>query len=220
VSKNLDIALEWYYQDSDYITVGLFKKSVDNFLVNTVQNQTFVIPDSDDLFDGDPVFEVRTQANLESSDVEGVELSAQHTFDWLPGLWSGFGIIANATLVNSDAELDVNDLTQTFALEGLGDSYNVVAFYTYGDVEARLAWNRRDRFLQNAVGFGGEPTYVKDFAQIDVRASYALTDNASVFIEGVNITDEKMTKVGRYDHHILLREQTGPRYTAGIRVEF
>lgn len=220
VSKNLDLAMEWYYQDSGYLTAGLFRKSVDNFLVNTVQNQTFIIPDADDLFDSDPVFEVSTQDNLESAYVEGVELGLQHTFDWLPGRWKGFGITANAILVNSDAELDVNDVTQTFALEGLGDSYNVVGFYTYGDFEARLAWNSRDRFLQNSVGFGGEPTYVKDFAQIDARVSYAVTDYASLFIEGVNIADEKMTKVGRYDHHILLREQTGPRYVAGIRVEF
>jgi iron complex outermembrane recepter protein len=39
----------------------------------------------------------------------------------------------------------------------------------------------------------------------------------AVFAEGVNITDERYQKVGRYPNQILLREQTGPRYTVGVR---
>lgn len=220
VSDNLDLALEWYYQESGYATVGFFRKDVENFLVSTVTNRAFPIADSDNLFEGDPVFEVSLQDNLEKSTVDGIEAGFQHTFDWLPGAWSGFGFTANATLVDSNAELDLNDLTQTFALEGLGDSYNFVGFYDYGNFEARLAWNSRDRFLQTAVGFGGEPTYVTDYEQVDARVSYAINDAVSVFLEGVNITDEKYQKVGRYDNHVLLREQTGPRYTVGVRAEF
>ncbi|MGD8174860.1 TonB-dependent receptor [Marinimicrobium sp. ARAG 43.8] len=219
-SDNLDVALEWYYQESGYLTVGFFQKKVDNFLVSTVQQQAFEIQDQDNLFEGNPIFEVSLQDNLEKATVDGVELGFQHTFDYLPGLWSGFGFTANATLVDSDAELDTGDLTQTFALEGLGNSYNVVGFYEAGNFEARLAWNLRDRFLQTAVGFGGEPTFVEDYEQVDARVSYALSETLSVFVEGVNITDEKYQKVGRYDNHILLREQTGPRYTVGIRAEF
>lgn len=219
-SDNLDLAYEWYYQESGYLTVGLFQKRVDNFLVNTVLQQEFEIEDQDNLFDGNPVFEVSTQDNLEDATVDGVELGFQHTFDYLPEFWSGFGFTANATLVDSDAELDTGDISQTFALEGLGDSYNLIGFYERGNFEARLAWNQRDRFLQTAVGFGGEPTYVQDYEQVDARVSYGISDNLSVFLEGVNITDEKYQKVGRYDNQILLREQTGPRYTVGVRAEF
>ncbi len=220
LSDNLDLALEWYYQEGGYFNLGLFRKDLDNFLVNTVEKRVFPIADSDDLFDTDPTFEVSLQNNLESSSVDGMEIGFQHTFGYLPGAWSGFGFTANATLVDSNAELDVNDLTQTFALEGLGDSYNLVGFYEYGKFEARLAWNRRERFLQVAVGFGGEPTFVSDYEQVDVRFSYALTDSMSMFMEGVNITDEKYQKVGRYDNQILLHEQTGPRYTLGLRADF
>ncbi|MBL4827582.1 MAG: TonB-dependent receptor [Spongiibacteraceae bacterium] len=220
LSKNLDLSLEWYYQESGYFSLGLFRKDLKNFLVNTVEKRAFPIADSDNLFTNDPTFEVSLQDNLESSTVDGIEIGFQHTFDYLPGAWSGLGFTANATWVDSNAELDVNDLSQTFALEGLGDSYNLIGFYEYGKFEARLAWNRRDRFLQVAVGFGGEPTFVSEYEQVDARLSYSLTDTVSVFMEGVNITDEKYQKVGRYDNQILLREQTGPRYTMGLRAEF
>ncbi len=219
-SKNADLSAEWYYQDNGFITVGVFYKEVQNFLVNTVDNRPLPIADSDDLFAGDPVFEVSLLDNLESATVKGVEIGVQHSFDWLPGFWSGFGLGANATLVDSGAELNVDDVSQTFALEGLGDSYNVVGFYENGPLEVRVAWNRRERFLRTAVGFGGEPTFVEPYQQIDARASFAISDHFSVFAEGVNLGNEIQQRVGRYDNQILLLEETGRRYTIGVRAEF
>jgi TonB-dependent receptor len=220
LSQNFDLSFEWYYQENGYVTLGLFHKDVENFLVNTVEQRVFPIADSDNLFASDPVFEVSLLDNLEDARVKGVEFGVQHNFAWLPGFWSGFGITANATLVDSDAELDVNDVTQTFALEGLGDSYNAIVFYERGPFEARVAWNLRDRFLQTAVGFGGEPTFVEDFEQFDARASFALNENFSIFAEGVNLTNELQRRVGRYANQILLLEETGPRYTVGVRAQF
>ena len=219
-SKNVDLSFEWYYQQNGFATVGLFYKEVQNFLVNTVENRTIPIIDSDNIFNGDPLFEVSLLDNLESAIVKGVEIGFQHSFDWLPGLWNGFGFGANATLVDSGAELNVDDVTQTFALEGLGDSYNVIGFYEKGPLEIRLAWNRRERFLRTAVGFGGEPTFVEPYQQIDARASFAVNDNLSVFAEGVNLGNERQQRVGRYNKQILLLEETGPRYTIGVRAEF
>jgi iron complex outermembrane receptor protein len=219
-SKNADLSAEWYYQDNGFITVGVFYKEVQNFLVNTVENRALPIADSDNLFAGDPVFEVSLLDNLESATVKGVEIGVQHSFDYLPGFWQGFGLGANATLVDSGAELNVDDVSQTFALEGLGDSYNVVGFYENGPLEVRVAWNRRERFLRTAVGFGGEPTFVEPYQQIDARASFAISEHFSVFAEGVNLGNEIQHRVGRYDNQILLLEETGRRYTLGVRAEF
>jgi iron complex outermembrane recepter protein len=219
-SRNLDLSFEWYYQRNGFATLGLFYKEVQNFLVNTVENRAIPIADSDNLFAADPVFEVSLLDNLENAIVKGVEIGLQHSFDWLPGIWNGFGVGANATLVDSGAELNVDDVTQTFALEGLGDSYNVIGFYEKGPLEIRLAWNRRERFLRTAVGFGGEPTFVEPYQQIDARASFAVSDNLSIFAEGVNLGNEQQLRVGRYDNQILLLEETGPRYTIGVRAEF
>ena len=134
--------------------------------------------------------------------------------------WSGFGVTANATLVDSNAELNVENTSQTFALVGLGNTYNLIGFYDKGGFQARIAWNRRDRFLQTARGFGGEPTYVSEYDQVDIRFSYDLSQSVQIFLEGINITDEKTKKVGRYDNEILLYEETGPRYTLGVSATF
>jgi iron complex outermembrane recepter protein len=98
--------------------------------------------------------------------------------------------------------------------------YNAIGFYERGPFEARLAWNRRQRFLQTAVGFGGEPTFVQPFEQIDARVSYSVSETFAIFAEGVNLANERQHRVGRYDNQILLLEETGPRYTVGVRAQF
>ncbi|MEZ7279032.1 TonB-dependent receptor [Pseudoalteromonas sp. 68 DY56-GL68] len=220
ISDNIDVSLEWYFSESSYLTAGYFRKDVKNFLVSTVENRPFPIIDSENLFEGDPIFEVSLVDNVEKAAVDGLELSAQYSFDTLLGFWSGFGVTANATLVDSNAELNVENTSQTFALVGLGNTYNLIGFYDKGGFQARIAWNRRDRFLQTARGFGGEPTYVSEYDQVDIRFSYDLSQSVQIFLEGINITDEKTKKVGRYDNEILLYEETGPRYTLGVSATF
>jgi iron complex outermembrane recepter protein len=41
VSDNLDIALDWYYAPGSYVSVGHYRKRVDNFLVSTTIQTTF-----------------------------------------------------------------------------------------------------------------------------------------------------------------------------------
>ena len=41
ISDNFDLSLEWYYDDGSYASIGYFKKKVDNFLVSTIEQQTF-----------------------------------------------------------------------------------------------------------------------------------------------------------------------------------
>jgi outer membrane receptor protein involved in Fe transport len=140
----------------------------------------------------------------------------QHTFSD-----TGFGFIANATIVDSDAELDPADISQVFALPGLSDSYNLVGFYEDGPFQMRIAYNWRDRFLQSLTQSNGDGvTFVEDYAQIDVSGSYDLTDNISVFFEGINLTEEFVHKRGRFANQLLLVEDSGRRFALGVRGNF
>lgn len=228
-SDNFDLSLEWYYSDASYMSIGLFKKDVANFIVNAQEERTFTLNDGSvltdpstgndsgapDAADSPAVFTNTLPNNGETAEVDGMELALQHTFD------SGFGVIANATLVNSDAELDRDDITQVFALTGLSDSYNLVGFYESGPFQVRLAWNWRDEFVQSLTQVQGDgPTIVEDYQQWDLSASYDITDNISIVLEGINLTDEYVHKRGRYDNHLLLIEDSGRRWALGVRASF
>ncbi|WP_281301343.1 MULTISPECIES: TonB-dependent receptor [unclassified Iodidimonas] len=221
-SDNFDLSFEYYYAPGGYFTVALYYKQIDDFIVSTLAVEDFPVDNADNIFPGGLApFNVRRPRNFESANVRGVEIAFQHLFDYLPGVLSGFGVTANATFVASNADVDQGSINQTFALEGLGNSQNFILFYDKGGFESRIAYNRRGEFLQTVSNpVGGDPIFVKTFDQIDARASFAITPNVSVFVEGINITNEKVFKTGRFDNQLLQVVNTGARYAFGVRTEF
>jgi iron complex outermembrane recepter protein len=229
-SDNFDLSLEWYYDETSYASIGYFRKLVSNFIVNSQANKTFALSDGTlltdpstgtdtgvpDSADGVAVFTNTLPNNGESATVNGWELALQHSFGE-----TGFGVIANATLVSSDAELDAADISQIFALTGLSDSANLVGFYEKGPIQARLSWNWRDTFVQSLTqNIGDGPTIVEAYQQLDLSASYDLSETVSIFVEGINLTEEYVHKRGRFSNQLLLIEDSGRRWGFGVRGSF
>lgn len=214
-SDNFDLSLEYYYGDASFFTVAGFHKSVDNFIVSTVAQEDFVLQS------GTFTYNVRRPRNGETAKVKGLEVSWQHSFDALPAPFDGLGVQANLTFVDSDATLDPGNTTETFALEGLGNSQNVVVFYEKGPIQMRVAFNNRDGFMQTlANGTGGDPIFVEGYHQFDVSGSYDINETFSVFFEGINITNQNTRKHGRFENQLLELSDTGARYAIGVRAKF
>jgi TonB-dependent receptor len=169
-------------------------------------------PDSNDDI---AVFDLTSPINSETAVVEGIELAFQYHFT------NGFGLLANTTFIDSNAEFDRNDISQKFALTGLSDTQNLILFYDRDNLQFRVAWNRRSDFLQSLTqSQSSEPTFVDQYDQIDINASYAITPSVSLFVEGINITEESVIKHGRFDNQLLLAQSPGARYSLGIRASF
>lgn len=220
VSDNFDLSVEWYYGDADYLSVGYFKKDVANFIVNTQSERRFIIEDGSELIDPSTgevaVFSETAPINGEVASVDGLEFALQHAFGD-----TGFGVIANFTIVNSDAELDPSDVDETFALTGLSDSRNLVGYYEQGPFQIRLAYNWRDEFVQSLTQVQGDgPTIVEDYTQWDMSASLDILQDVTIFFEGINLTEEFVHKRGRYNNHLLLVEDSGRRFMFGVRASF
>ena len=112
-------------------------------------------------------------------------------------------------------------MNQVFALTGLSDSLNAVIFYESGPFQTRLAWNWRDEFVQSLTQTAGDgPTIVEDYQQLDLSGSYDINDNLTIFFEGINLTEEYVHKRGRFDNHLLLVEDSGRRWSLGVRGSF
>ncbi len=160
-------------------------------------------------------FNLTIPVNIEQAQMEGWELVVQHNFGE-----TGFGVIANATIVDADVGYDNFSLAQQFVLTGLSDSANFIAFYDQNDFSVRVAYNWRDDFLagtgQNNVG-AGPPTHVAAYQQIDVSASWWFNENMQVFVDILNLTDETTHVYGRDPMQTLFAAQSGPRYNIGFR---
>ncbi|WP_323847405.1 TonB-dependent receptor [Microbulbifer magnicolonia] len=175
--------------------------------------------------EGDPsaVFTVIAPVNAENAEIDGFEFAVQHMFGD-----SGFGGIVNFTTVDGDIAYDNfntnkgDGVENQFALLGLSDSFNVVGFYDKNGIQARIAYNWRDDFLNATFDGNGErnPVYTEAYGQWDVNASYDIQDNLSVFVEGINITSETQRLYGRHENMMIGTIQTGARYNLGVRYTF
>jgi len=163
-------------------------------------------------------FNLTVPVNIEKATMDGWELVVQHNFGD-----SGFGVIANATIVDADVGYDNLSLEQQFVLTGLSDSANVIGYYETETIGIRLAWNWRDDFLagtgQTNVG-AGPPTYVADYQQWDLNASYRFNDNLQLFADVLNLTNETHHVYGRDKMQTLFATQLGTRYNVGLRYKF
>jgi TonB-dependent receptor len=220
LADNFDVAAEWYYQRNSYASVNFFLKNVSNFIVQGTQRQT--INGVADPSTGQAAqFSVSQRVNGPDATVRGVELALQHTFGD-----SGFGFIANGTFVETNKPYDRSDISQSgFAVTGLANSANFVGFFDKYGFEFRAALNWRDEYLlqfgqvQNTGAFGAEPTFVNASTQVDLSASYQITENINVFGEALNITNETMSTHGRYNNQLLDVYGYGRRFTAGLRIK-
>ncbi|KRC82206.1 TonB-dependent receptor [Sphingomonas sp. Root241] len=220
LADNFDVAAEWYYQRNSYASVNFFLKNVSNFIVQGTQRQTIngvVDPSTGQAAQ----FSVSQRVNGPDATVRGVELALQHTFGD-----SGFGFIANGTFVETNKPYDRSDISQSgFAVTGLANSANFVGFFDKYGFEFRAALNWRDEYLlqfgqvQNTGAFGAEPTFVNASTQVDLSASYQITENINVFGEALNITNETMSTHGRYNNQLLDVYGYGRRFTAGLRIK-
>lgn len=163
-------------------------------------------------------FNLTIPVNIEKATMDGFEIVIQHNFGD-----SGFGVIANATIVDADVGYDNLSLAQQFVLTGLSDSANLVGFYETDKWGVRIAYNWRDEFLagtgQNNVG-SGPPTYVSAYDQWDLSANYSINENFQLFTDIINLTNETSHVHGRADMQTLFATQLGTRYNIGARYKF
>jgi TonB-dependent receptor len=267
-STNLDLSLEWYYDEASYVSVGYYKKDAKNFIgTEQVDENLFGLRDvtngqraqdalaaletagealtDTNLFNmvvamengldystlneadtelnydvmpdaNDPLQTFRVQKPLNTKDfsVDGMEFAVQHFFSD-----SGFGVQANYTTVDGDISYDVSQGPNSpqFAILGLSDTANLVGLYDKDGLQVRVAYNWRGEFLEAA---GADPRFVEEFTQIDVGASYTVSDNLTIHLDAINLTDENRRAHQRNVTELVRIEQYGARYAFGARYTF
>jgi len=229
-SSNWDVSYEWYYGDASVLSFAYFSKEIEDFIVTLSGPEVIAMTDrlstsgnicgtcdgtetSAELSGSTETYLVSRPQNGQTANVTGFEIGITHAFD------NGFGIIANATIVDSNASLG-DDSTETFALEGLGDSQNFIVFYEATDWQVRAAYNNREAFLRYLDNGSGEPVNGDSYGQLDISASYDLTENFTLTAEAINVTEETITQRGRFGNQVFSVEDNGSRYAVGVRAKF
>ncbi|AWB66320.1 hypothetical protein C2869_07685 [Saccharobesus litoralis] len=247
-ATNFDFSWEWYINDTNTLSAAIFAKELENFL--TLRHYTIFSPadrNGDGDFRNDPVT-VSQPFNGGDGKIKGIELAALHTFDYLPGFLSGFGVQANYTFTDSSQDSGSSQLDgSTLPVFNLSqDSYNLSVFYDKYGFNFRAAYNYRTENLNGSSTAGTDPQLYVDalsyedpkavpslgiqlpewndeFATLDLSASYKYK-NVRVYLQARNVLSEANRRyVGDMTttKHILSRyQETGANYVAGVSVNF
>ena len=216
VSDQIDIGLEWYFAEDGLLSGTVFFKDVEDFIATETETNVDVGLVG---FDGGTLFTVTRPVNSGTADIVGFEVTYQQAFTSLPGWAQHLGLFTNFTYTDDDTSSG-----QSF--QELSDQVlNIVAYYDDGRLDARLAYNWRSEYAfggdgSNGIQFLGIDEIVEDSGQFDLSISYALNDNFSLLLEGINLTEEDFTRFSGVDSR--LREfRTGERrISIGARATF
>ncbi|TFW34915.1 TonB-dependent receptor [Massilia horti] len=188
-SSNTDLSFEYYPSQDSQLSVAFFKKDISSY----VMDKTLVR--NVDLFHNGQLFNVTQPINGKGATTKGVELAARSAFTWLPGWLSGFGGDANYTRMGykyapGTERLNILDGT-VLPYPGMSrDSYNLSLWYDRGPINARVAYNWRDRFFTGGNDVSGNPVFQEKTGFLDAKIQWRYNDYITFSLEGKNLTNQ------------------------------
>ncbi|WEF33908.1 TonB-dependent receptor [Pseudoduganella chitinolytica] len=179
-SKNMDVALEWYFAPTGSVTGTVFSHEFKNYIRRKSTPETY---------DG-ITYDVSRPYNTSEGKLEGIEIAYKQFYDWLPGWLGGFGLEANGTYMHGGLT-EPDGKVNSFA--GMSKwAYNLIGLYERGDWSARVAYNWRSRFVSEYAYRATQYDLVVDpMKSLDASITYKLTKNLSLTVDGTNLTDFK-----------------------------
>lgn len=207
---NADASVDYYLSRTSYVSLAGFYKKLENFIISGQQPEEYF----------GVSFLANRPFNAQKGEVYGLEAAIQSTFDFLPAPFDGLGASANYTVVESSIRFDPSLSNQTFNVEGLSDTANVVLFYEKDGFQIRGAYNWRAPFLRQTFGPQSQPENIFAYDQIDLSASARITDTVSVFGEVLNLTDAKFRSYSRFKERLITVSDQGRRISLGLRASF
>lgn len=175
-ATQMDIGLEWYYNESSLLSFAVFNKDIASFISTKKITEDLV----DVPVPGE--YEVSVPDQGRGGKIEGME------FQWQTNFGNGFGALFNYTYVDARGETDNGE--QIILPGSSRNQFNVTGYYEHDMFSARLAYTNRSQFFAEgtALGNGSDSFDGQDF--IDASVVFKVTDQLDVSLEGVNLANE------------------------------
>ncbi|RFA27989.1 hypothetical protein CAI21_13815 [Alkalilimnicola ehrlichii] len=209
-AHNLDLMAEYYIRPLGIVSAGAFYKRLNDPIFEVTSNREI---------DGE-LWEVSQPDNGDSGYLYGVELNWQQGLSFLPEPLDGFGVFANYTYTESDADLPAGQ--GSVRLPGQSrHSGNLALYYERHGFNTRISYNYRSAFIDSVHDTNRAlDTWWDSRAQIDLSASYQATDNFQLYAEAMNLTDSAQNRYRGDSNRVYEREKFGRFYQAGARLNF
>lgn len=177
-ADQFDASLEWYFSPSSIFNIAVFHKHIEDQITNSWEtNQDIGVPGQ--------LFNVSRPINGDYAKVTGIEIGLQHFLE------NGFGVQAQYT--RNWAKSWVGGEERPLA--GIAPSvYSVGVVYERGPISLRVTGDHTDGFATaiNVLG-AGYNEQADPITWLTAHASYKISDQWEVSLEGQNLLDEAQT---------------------------
>ncbi|HET7842567.1 MAG TPA: TonB-dependent receptor, partial [Xanthomonadales bacterium] len=174
-SNNFDAALEWYFAEDSLLSAGIYYMDLSSYVSFGLSEQEYL-----NIRTGESqVYTITSPVNTSGS-VKGFEVA------WQQPLGHGFGVLANYTY--ADSEADKQGPTDTGELVGTSkNTYNVAGYWENDHWSIRVAYNYRSAFFNGLDRSTAQ--HQDDLGTLAASINYAFNDHFSVSLNGLNLND-------------------------------
>ncbi|GGF43325.1 TonB-dependent receptor [Aliidongia dinghuensis] len=211
-ADNFDASLAYSLPQAGILSLGLFDKEFQHYIVPGLVHSQFVA--------GDPnIYSISTFTDGGNAQAYGAEFAYIQKFTFLPHPFDGFGFDGNYTYVQSSVEIRPGE--HSLLPSTSRNNFNAAVFYENGPVTVRLASSYVSKNIFAVGGSDATDTWSAARFRLDLGASYELTKNFQVYFNAKNLTDTplKFTE-GSSGNRPIQREVYDATYTAGLRMSF
>jgi len=209
-STNIDLSVEKYLGTTGIISLGLFHKSIDGYIVETVRQ-------NDPAFDG---YDVSQAINGDKAKVRGAEFNYQQQLAFLPPGLDGLLVGASGTWLDTGFDPGLADRAgDDFMLPRASKHvYSAHVGYEKYGLSTRLAAVYRSEYL-DSIGVGRAfDVFVAPHTQLDFSLDYSFTPRVSIYFEAQNLLDKPLELYQGTRSRTLQLEEYGRTYAVGLKV--
>ncbi len=209
-SKNIDLSVEKYIGTTGIVSLGLFHKSIDGYIVETVSQ-------NDPAYDG---LDVTRPINGRKATVRGAEFNWQQQLAFLPGALDGLLVGASGTWLDTRFDAGIADREgEEFMLPRASKHvYSAHIGYEKYGLSTRLAAVYRSEYLDTVGAGRAFDIYVAPNTQLDFSLDYKFTPRISMYFEAQNLLDKPLELYQGTRSRTLQMEEYGRTYAVGLKV--
>lgn len=205
-----DLSAEYYFKPGSVLSLGLFKKDLQSFIIRRATTETYNGID----------YLVTRPYNGADATIDGMEFVYQDNFDFLPAPFDGLGVAANVSIINSDTGATSARTGEKIPVPGLSkNNLNLVVYYEKAGYGVRVAYNKRDQFLDQ-LGAGGEPIYFDAGEDLSISGRMQLNAHYSLDLQISNVLDSPIRKYGTEEVATSSYALNGRTFSLALRGKF
>ncbi|WP_203310985.1 TonB-dependent receptor [Sphingomonas beigongshangi] len=215
---NLDAAIEYYLPGQGLLSLGYFRKVIDNPIYTGATlgvNGTF----AGQALNGVTVAQA---TNVDKAVLDGLEANLQIRFTFLPGALDGFGIAANYAHITGHGEGAIpGGRSGRFPLFLQSrDVGTAQLFYEKYGFAIRAAYSFRSKYLDTLGATAATDQYTDANGQLDANISYEVTPQLTFFGQALNLTDAPWRRFIGTKPQLVERERYGHSFRWGVQLHF